>query len=97
MTSGVRDPINIGSDEMVTINQLVDIVEHIAGVRLQRNYSPDAPLGVRGRSSDNTLINQLLGWAPSTKLEDGIERTYSWIYDQMTGSAAEVPSQLAAI
>jgi GDP-D-mannose 3',5'-epimerase len=97
MTSGVRDPINIGSDEMVTINQLVDIVEHIAGVRLQRNYSPDAPLGVRGRSSDNALINQLLGWAPSTKLEDGIEQTYIWIYDQMIGSAAGVPPQLAAI
>jgi nucleoside-diphosphate-sugar epimerase len=97
MTSGVRDPINIGSDEMVTINQLVDIVERIAGVRLQRKYSPDAPLGVRGRSSDNALINQLLAWAPSTKLEDGIERTFSWIYDQMTGSAAGVPPQLAAI
>jgi nucleoside-diphosphate-sugar epimerase len=81
----------------VTINQLVDVVENIAGVRLHRNYLLDAPLGVRGRSSDNTLIGELLGWAPSIRLEDGIERTYRWIYDQVTSSAADAPSQLATI
>jgi nucleoside-diphosphate-sugar epimerase len=97
MASSVREPINLGSDEMVTINQLVDISENIAGVRLRRNYRLDAPLGVRGRSSDNTLINERLGWAPSIRLADGIEKTYSWIYDQMTAAAATAPSQLATI
>ena len=97
MASAVREPINLGSDEMVTINQLVDIVERVAGVRLRRNYILDAPLGVRGRSSDNTLITELLGWAPSTRLEDGMERTYRWIYDEMTCAAAESTAQLATI
>jgi nucleoside-diphosphate-sugar epimerase len=97
--SDVREPINIGSDEMVTINQLVEIVENIAGIRLRRNYVLDAPLGVRGRSSDNTLITQLLGWAPSIRLEAGMEQTYRWIYDQMTTAAADddATSQLATI
>jgi nucleoside-diphosphate-sugar epimerase len=97
MASSVREPINLGSDEMVTINQLVDIVENIAGIRLRRNYRLDAPLGVRGRSSDNMLIKELLGWAPSIRLVDGIEQTYSWIYDQMTGAPAAARSQLATI
>jgi nucleoside-diphosphate-sugar epimerase len=68
---------------MVSINQLVDIVEDIAGVKLNRRYKLDAPKGVRGRSSDNTLINKLLGWAPSISLRSGLEKTYAWIYDQM--------------
>lgn len=81
--SGVTDPINIGSDELVSINQLVDIVENIAGIELERNYKLDAPKGVRGRNSDNTKIQNDLGWAPSISLQDGMERTYAWIYDQM--------------
>jgi nucleoside-diphosphate-sugar epimerase len=80
--SNVEEPLNIGSDEMVTINQLVDIVEEIAGVKLQRNYRLDAPIGVRGRNSDNTLIKAKLGWAPSIPLRPGMEQTYRWIYDQ---------------
>jgi len=68
----------------VTINQLIDIVEEIARVKLKRRYVLNAPLGVRGRSSDNTLITQKLGWAPSVRLRDGMENTYRWIYDQMT-------------
>ena len=80
--SNVEEPLNIGSDEMVTINQLVDIVEEIAGVKLQRNYRLDAPKGVRGRNSDNTLIKAKLGWAPSIPLRTGMEQTYRWIYDQ---------------
>ena len=82
MESDVEEPINIGSDEMVSINQLVDIVEKIAGVKLKRNYNLDAPKGVRGRNSDNTLIKQKLSWAPSISLRTGMERTYRWIYDQ---------------
>lgn len=83
--SDVVEPLNVGSDELVSINRLVDIVEKIAGVTLERNYNLDAPRGVRGRNSDNTLIRERLGWAPSVRLEDGMERTYAWIYDQMTG------------
>lgn len=86
MDSDVTDPINIGSDELVSINQLVDIVEGIAGIDLDRNYKLDAPKGVRGRNSDNTMIKRELGWAPSVSLQDGMEKTYAWIYDQMTGS-----------
>jgi GDP-D-mannose 3', 5'-epimerase len=82
MHSDVSEPLNIGSDEMVTINQLVDIVETIAGVKLKRSYKLDAPKGVRGRNSDNTLIKARLGWAPSIPLQIGMERTYRWIYNQ---------------
>jgi nucleoside-diphosphate-sugar epimerase len=87
MASAFRDPINIGSDELVTINELIDIVEGIAGVRLRRRYRLDAPKGVRGRSSDNTLIRERLGWAPSTRLVNGMEKTYRWIFDEMRQAA----------
>ena len=82
--SGVEEPINIGSDQLVTINQLVDIVERIAGITLKRTYKLDAPKGVRGRNSDNTLIKARLGWAPSIRLEDGMRKTYEWIRAEMT-------------
>jgi GDP-D-mannose 3',5'-epimerase len=78
-----HDPVNLGSSEGVSINQLVDIVEDIAGIRLKRTYNLDAPKGVNGRNSDNTLINHVFGWQPDTRLRDGMERTYRWIYDQM--------------
>ena len=78
---------HIGSDQLVTVNELVSIVENIAGVKLERSYVLDAPQGVRGRNSDNTLIKEKLGWAPSISLEDGMERTYRWVFDQMTGAA----------
>ncbi|HEX8341130.1 MAG TPA: NAD-dependent epimerase/dehydratase family protein [Tepidisphaeraceae bacterium] len=83
-----HDPINLGSDEGVTINQLVDIVEDIAGIKLKRNYNLDAPKGVAGRNSDNTLIQEVFGWEPSTPLRVGMEKTYRWINDQMTSRAA---------
>jgi nucleoside-diphosphate-sugar epimerase len=83
MDSDVADPLNIGSSELVSINALVDIVEEIAGRRFRREYQPDAPKGVRGRNSDNTLVRQRLGWAPSVPLRVGMEQTYRWIYDQM--------------
>jgi nucleoside-diphosphate-sugar epimerase len=81
--SDVVEPLNLGSDEMVTIDQLVDIVEDIAGVSLRREYVMDAPQGVRGRSSDNSLIVENLGWAPSTSLAAGLEATYAWVFDQV--------------
>ncbi|MCU1353202.1 MAG: chmD [Acidimicrobiales bacterium] len=86
MASDFADPLNIGSTEMVTINQLVDLVEKVAGTSLARTYVLDAPQGVRGRNSDNALIREVLGWEPTTSLEDGIEHTYRWIYDQMRAS-----------
>ena len=86
MDSAVDEPINIGSDQLVTINQLVDIVEQIAGVKLKRRYKLDAPKGVRGRNSDNTLIKQRLDWAPSLRLEEGMRRTYAWIFEQMSSA-----------
>jgi nucleoside-diphosphate-sugar epimerase len=82
--SDVVEPLNIGSDELVTINDLVSIVEEIAGITLKRDYKLDAPQGVRGRNSDNTKIEAELGWAPSIPLRDGMERTYRWIHDQIT-------------
>lgn len=84
MNSEFVEPINIGSAEMVSINQLVDMAEAIGGVKLVRKYKLDAPKGVRGRSSDNTLIKKVFGWEPSTKLRDGLEKTYRWIHDEMT-------------
>jgi GDP-D-mannose 3', 5'-epimerase len=83
MHSNFVDPLNIGSDEMVSVNELLDIVENIAGIKLKRSYNLNAPRGVRGRSSDNGLIRETLGWAPSIKLREGMEKTYSWIYDQV--------------
>jgi GDP-D-mannose 3',5'-epimerase len=89
MESEFTDPINLGSSQLVTINGLVDIVEGIAGVKLERKYNLSAPQGVRGRNSDNTLIREQLGWEPSTPLEDGLEKTYHWIHDQMTSGARD--------
>jgi len=86
MGSEIEEPINLGSSELVSINQLVDIVEDIAGLKLKRTYNLKAPKGVNGRNSDNTLIKEYLGWEPSVRLRDGLEKTYRWIYDQMVGA-----------
>src|SRR5881394_1403442 len=86
MNGDFAEPLNLGSSELVTINQLVDIVEDIAGLKLKRRYNLSAPKGVNGRNSDNTLIQKVFGWEPSTKLRDGLERTYQWIYDEMTSA-----------
>ncbi len=93
MGSDVVDPINLGSSELVSINELVDAVEEIAGVRLRRVYDLNAPQGVAGRNSDNALIKKLFDWEPGTRLRDGLERTYAWIYDQFlarTGRRAAI-------
>jgi GDP-D-mannose 3', 5'-epimerase len=82
MNSEILEPINLGSSEAVSINQLVDMVEEIAGIKLKRNYDLSAPKGVNGRNSDNTRIQQLLHWEPDTPLRAGLEKTYRWIYDQ---------------
>jgi nucleoside-diphosphate-sugar epimerase len=87
--SGFTEPINLGSSQLVTINGLVDIVEGIAGVKLERKHNLSAPQGVRGRNSDNTLILEELGWEPSISLEDGLAKTYAWIHEEMTSGARD--------
>jgi nucleoside-diphosphate-sugar epimerase len=87
MTSNFQEPINLGSDQMVSINEMVNIVENIAGVKLGRNYQLDAPKGVRGRNSDNELIKKQLGWAPSISLEVGLSSNYKWIYEKILESS----------
>jgi GDP-D-mannose 3',5'-epimerase len=86
MAGDVSEPINLGSSQLVTINELVDIAEGVAGIKLRRHYNLTAPGGVRGRNSDNTMIRRLLGWEPAIRLEDGLENTYRWIYDQIVSS-----------
>ena len=82
--SDVVEPLNLGSSELVSINQLVDIVEEIGGIKLNRRYDLSAPKGVRGRNSDNTRIKSLLNWEPSISLQDGLEQTYRWIFDEVS-------------
>ena len=81
---------------MVTINQLVDMVEGFAGIKLQRRYNLNAPKGVNGRNSDNTLIKKLLDWEPDTSLKTGLEQTYRWIYDQYVARGKGASHSLAA-
>ncbi len=87
--SDIPEPINLGSDELVTIDQLVDIVEDIAGIKLKRNYNLSAPKGVNGRNSDNTLIKEYLDWAPSISLREGLAKTYAWIENEMLIGASK--------
>jgi len=89
MYSTINEPINLGSSEIVSINQLVDIVEDIAGYKLERKYDLNAPKGVRGRNSENTLIKRYLGWEPSILLRKGMKKTYDWIKEQMTDEGSK--------
>lgn len=77
------EPVNLGSAELVSINQMVTLLEDISGVTVERTYKLDAPQGVRGRNSDNTLFKSVYGWEPSVSLREGLEATYAWIYDQL--------------
>ena len=86
--SDIDEPINLGSSELVSINQLVDIVEGIAGIKLKRMYNLNAPKGVNGRNSDNSMILDRLGWEPSISLRDGLAKTYAWIESEMLVGAA---------
>jgi len=94
MNSDIAEPINLGSSELVTINQLVDIAEDIAGIRLKRTYNLNAPKGVNGRNSDNAKILDRLGWEPSIRLRDGLETTYLWIEKQMDQEVAKLDLEL---
>jgi nucleoside-diphosphate-sugar epimerase len=83
LESDIHEPLNLGSNELVTINQLVGIAEEIAGIKLERKYDLGAPKGVNGRNSDNTKIKQYLGWEPSIRLKEGLRKTYEWIESEM--------------
>ncbi len=88
LDSDIEDPINLGSAELVTINQMIEIIEQIAGIEVKRNHDLSAPQGVRGRNSDNTRIKEELGWEPSIPLAQGLEKTYGWIYEQLEARVA---------
>ncbi len=81
------EPVNLGSAELVTINQMIGILEDIAGITVTKNHDLSAPQGVRGRNSDNTMFHEIYGWEPSISLRDGLEKTYTWIYDQLSARA----------
>ena len=81
--SDYTKPLNLGSSEMVSINQLIDMIEKIAGIEVERKYDLTKPQGVRGRNSDNTLIKEVTGWEVSVGLQEGLEKTYAWIYQQI--------------
>lgn len=83
LKASYSEPLNLGSSELVSINELVSIVEDIAGVKLERQYDLSAPQGVRGRNSDNALIKKVLDWEPSISLRAGLEKTYAWVYEQV--------------
>jgi GDP-D-mannose 3',5'-epimerase len=84
MESDWHDPINLGREDLISINELVSLVEEIAPFNVKRTYDPSAPKGVRGRNSDNTLIKKVLGWEPSITMKEGMTKTYAWIYGEMT-------------
>jgi nucleoside-diphosphate-sugar epimerase len=83
MQSDHREPINLGQDRMISINELVDMVANIAGKRIGKQYDLTKPQGVRGRNSDNTRLREVLHWEPTISLEDGLERTYHWIAGEL--------------
>lgn len=92
VNSEILEPINLGSSEAVTINQLADLAEEIAGIKLKRRYDLSAPKGVNGRNSDNTRIRKYLNWEPNTPLRVGLEKTYRWIYDQYRARERSQPT-----
>ena len=88
----IATPINLGSNELISINALVSMLEEIAGIKLERHYDMNAPRGVAGRNSDNTFIQQILGWEPDTPLRKGMEKTYAWIKQQYADRKAGKPT-----
>ena len=96
MRSTFYDPLNLGQDRMITINELADLISEIAGVTITRKYV-SGPQGVRGRNSDNTLLRKVLGWEPEISLEDGLRRTYRWIEQQVRESVDRHRSERLAV
>ena len=83
MESGYTKPINLGTDELITVNQLVDVVCQTAGKRLRRHHDLSKPQGVRGRNSDNTVLKEVIGWQPAITIQVGIKDTYDWIANEI--------------
>ncbi|HXF43531.1 MAG TPA: NAD-dependent epimerase/dehydratase family protein [Pyrinomonadaceae bacterium] len=96
MNSDFSDPINLGQDRMVSINQLADIIAEIAGIKIEKRYI-DGPQGVRGRNSDNSLLKKVLDWEPQISLEEGLQKTYKWIEEQVSARLKESNFSLSAI
>jgi nucleoside-diphosphate-sugar epimerase len=96
MRSDHHDPLNLGQDRLISINQLVDIVAAAAGKQIRRRHNLSAPQGVRGRNSDNSRLRAVLGWEPSVTLEDGLARTYRWIEQQLGGRLATASPEVVA-
>jgi GDP-D-mannose 3',5'-epimerase len=94
MASGYRDPLNLGTDRLISINELVDLISGIAGKRLTKHHDLNKPQGVRGRNSDNSRLRQTLGWEPALQLEEGLSITYRWIEDELR-HAGRLPQILA--
>ncbi len=94
MASDSSEPLNLGTDRLVTINQLIDLVSNVAGKRLVKRHDLSKPQGVRGRNSDNTLLNSVLGWEPSITLEEGLQTTYRWIEEELR-KAGRIPAVAA--
>jgi nucleoside-diphosphate-sugar epimerase len=86
MRSDYREPLNLGQDRMITINELADMVSEVAGASIVKVHV-DGPQGVRGRNSDNTRLREVLGWSPQITLEDGLARTYGWIEQQVVAAS----------
>ena len=97
MMSSHRDPLNLGQDRLISINELVDIVAGIAGKRIRKRYDRSKPQGVRGRNSDNTRLRQVLDWEPRISLEEGLERTYRWIESQLAERGLIAQHRLAGV
>jgi GDP-D-mannose 3',5'-epimerase len=95
MRSEHREPLNLGQDRLISINELVDIVASVAGKRIRKRYNLSAPQGVRGRNSDNARLRQVLGWEPQISLEDGLGRTYAWIESRVTAADGALVRALA--
>ena len=98
MNSDYRDPLNLGTDELVTIDELVDLVCEVAGKRLSKHYNLQGPQGVRGRNSDNSRLRRVLGWEPSVTLRQGLRQTYPWVEHELRqrGTSGQQKEVLAA-
>ena len=97
MMSSHRDPLNLGQDRLISINELVDIVAGIAGKRIRKRYDRSKPQGVRGRNSDNTRLRHVLGWEPRISLEEGLERTYRWIESRLVEQGLPAQPRATAV
>jgi GDP-D-mannose 3', 5'-epimerase len=95
MRSGHREPLNLGQDRLISINQLVDTVAAVAGKRIGKRHNLTAPQGVRGRNSDNTRLREVLGWEPQVSLEEGLRRTYEWIEARVTATDGALARAMA--